>query len=606
MNDEAGFSVQDFLFAMWRRKILLVLVGLLVLIVGLAMVSRIPVVYRSSGLILVEQQEIPTQWVNSTVVSIADERIQAIGQRVLTTENLWRIAEKFDMFAESRGFLTREEIVNLVRQSFYVENVQASIRDRQSGMRSSATVAFRINYENPDPVLARDVARELASLYLDENLRARTQAAKDTRLFLESEADRLEDELADIEGKISRFKEENFGALPEHQQINIQAYQRTEEQIEDIGQLLASLEERRIILESSIDSAERLLRAGQPSTATAAVVRDPRAERLAELKAEFVNLQTRYSADHPDLIRLQREIALLEGETGVASGAGLEERLAAVQTELEAARNRYSAEHPEVTRLQQEFDLLTQQVAAAPGEVVDTAVSVEEELAEDQPSLRTDPAYIRLTTDLRSVLTEQQTLRDRRNELRARLRELDGEINKSPEVERAYRALVRDHENIQNKYNDIREKQNSARVAESLELEQKAERFTLIEEPQIPDHPYSPNYKKLLVMVLGGAMASGVAAVFGLETLDGRVRNIRALESATGVPVLSAVNVIMTPWDRRRRAIRIIFWLALLAAIIGIIVYLAMVNDISREDLQPKVLLGQLRDWLETLDLPGY
>ncbi len=606
MNEDIGFSIQDFLLAIWRRKIILILVSLLTLIVGLALISRIPVVYRSSGLILVEQQEIPTQWVNSTVVSFADERIQAIGQRVLTTENLWRIIEKFDMFPDYRNQLTREELVGWVRGSFSVENVQASIRDRQSGMRSSATVAFRISYNNPDPKLARDVANELASLYLDENLRTRTQAAKDTRLFLEAEADRLEVELADIEEKISRFKEENFGALPEHQDINIQAYQRAEGQIEDIAQMLASLEERRIILESSIDSAERLLRAGQPSTAAAAAPPDPRAERLAELKSEFVNLQTRYSTDHPDLIRLEREIALLEGDVGDSAVPGLTERLETVQADLETARNRYSAEHPEVTRLQQEFDLLSQQVAETGDTVVDTALSVESELEESQPALRTDPAYIRLTTDLRSVLTEQETLRNRRVELRTKLLSLDEEINKSPEVEREYRALVRDHENIQSKYNDIREKQNSARVAESLELEQKAERFTLIEKPQVPDHPHSPNYKKLLMLVLGGSMASGVAAVFGLETLDGRIRNIRAMEASSGVPVLATVNVIMTPWDRRRRAMKIIFWLALIAAIIGILVYLAMINDISRQDLQPKVLLSQLRAWLETLNLPGY
>ncbi len=605
MNDDAGLSIQDVVHALWRRKWILFLVSVLVLVAGLMFVSRIPVVYRSSALILVEQQEIPTQWVNSTVVSFADERIQAIGQQVLTTDNLWRIVEQHDLFPEAREYLTREQMTGLVRQNFHVENVEANIRDRQSGMRSIATVAFRIAYEDPDPMVARDVAAELAALYVTENLKSRTQAARDTRLFLEAEANRLEEDLANIEAEISRFKEENFGSLPEHQQINIQAYQRTEEQIADVAQLLASLEERRIILESSIDSAERLLRAGQPSTATGGPV-DPRAQRLSELKSEYVNLQTRYSADHPDLIRLNREIALLESELGIRVDPGVAEQLEELRQSLAEARNRYSDEHPEVIRLQQAVDRISAEAVTQDGSDVDTTSTEAADASGSRETLRADPAYIRLNTDLRSVLTEQDSLRERRRELQAKLVQLDDEINKSPEVERAYRSLVRDHDSIQAKYNDIREKQNSARVAESLELEQKSERFTLIEEPQVPDHPYSPNYRNLLIFVLGGAMASGVAAVFGLETLDSRIRNIRGLESLTGVPVLAAVNVIETPWDRRRKIVKILFLIALALAIIGLLAYLVTHHDISREDVRPGVLMENLRTWLESLQIPGY
>ena len=606
MNEEAGLSVQDLFHALWRRKWTMLLVFMLVLAAGLVFISRIPVVYRSSALILVEQQEIPTQWVNSTVVSFADERIQAIGQQVLTTNNLWRIVEKFGMFPDMRGFLSQEQLVSIVRENFHTENVQASIRDRQSGARSFATVAFRLSYDDPDPALAKNVATELANLYLGENLKSRTEAARDTRLFLEAEADRLEQDLANIEEKISKFKEENFGSLPEHQEINIQAYQRTEEQLADTAQLLASLEERRIILESSIDSAERLLRSGRSSIATSATAAvDPRVDRLATLKAEYINLQTRYSQDHPNLIRLGREIALLEDELGITVESDLSEQLADLRLSLDAARNRYSEEHPEVIRLTQAVALMEQQVSTGTGPEIDTTASVEGESTPTGSAMQSDPAYIRLTTDLRSVLTEQDSIRERRRELQAKLVALDQEINKSPEVEREYRALVRDHENIQNKYNDIREKQNSARVAESLELEQKSERFTLIEDPRVPDHPYSPNYRKLLLMVLGGAMASGVAAALGLETLDSRVRNIRGLESLTGVPVLAAVNVIETPRDRRRRFMKFLLVVILILTTIGLLLFLVNFYDISREDVEPRILLEQLRNRIETLNLPG-
>jgi len=56
--------------------------------------------------------------------------------------------------------------------------------------------------------------------------------------------------------------------------------------------------------------------------------------------------------------------------------------------------------------------------------------------------------------------------------------------------------LLRDQETARRKYEEIRSKQMSAQVAENLEDEQKAERFTLLEPPLAPDVPIKPNRKK--------------------------------------------------------------------------------------------------------------
>ena len=598
MMTDDDFSLTDYLHVFWRRKWLFLIVSLIVLVIGLAAIARIPVIYRSTGVILVEQQEIPTQWVNSTVASFADERIKAISQRVLRSANLESIINKYQLFADRTNNVTVDRLVDRVRSNFTINTTQARIRDRVSGRGNSGTVAIQISYDDPSPETAQEVASELVSLYLEENLKARTQAAADTRRFLESEADRLEQELATLEGKISEFKEKNLGALPEHQNINLQSYQRVEQQIAEIDRTLGSLEERTIILETSIDSARRLLAAGRVvDTGTGAVV-DPAYQRLDELRSQYTSLQTRYSAYHPDLIRLRREIGLLESQLSQASGTTTNEsQLQTLMAQLQEAKNRYSDQHPEVVRLERAVSALQESdsggAGSSGGGSISTAIAGPQE----------DASLIALRTDLQSAISEQRSLRNRKANLIRKLTDLETKINKTPEVEREYRSLIRDHQNIQDKYNDIRAKQNSARVAESLETEQKAERFTLLEKPRVPRNPHSPNHRKLFAMALGFAFLGGLGSVFGIELVDGRVRNIRSLETLTGVPVLATVGVIANNRDRSKRKIKFILIIVLAIMVLAGILYLAYAGQVLEKGFHPKQILSSILRRLENIEI---
>ena len=546
---EEVFSPLEFVQMTWRHKWLFGFVSAVFFVVGIVVILKIPAIYRATGLILIEQQEIPTQWVNTTVASHADERIQAIRQRVMNTENLVKIIEKHNLYASDRGQVAIDQLVKRARENFFIENVQARIRDRNTGRAGSATVAFKVSFDDPSAEVARDVATELVSLYLDENVKSRTKAIVDTREFLKSEADRLEQSLADIEEKISTFKEQNVGMLPEHQEINLQAFQRTEEQIADIDRTFASLNERRFILEAGIDSAQRSLASDTRASESEPTV-NPLRQRLGELQTELSRLQTRYSDAHPDLIKLKREIQSVKD-----------------------------------------------QIAAGGDESDGSASTVANVSSEAQD----DAALIRLRTDLRAAVSEQGSLKRRREELVNKLEDLETMINQTPEVEREFKALIRDHENIQDKYNDIRAKQNSARVAESLEVEQKGEKFTLVEPPRLPLSPHSPNRKNLAVLALGVSFLGGLGSVMGIEKLQGKIRSVRAVETVARVPVLAAIGYIENRSDRTRRRRWQLLWLLLLAVIITAGFIVVDHFEITMEDLNREKVMEMLQMLKQTL-----
>jgi len=113
--------------------------------------------------------------------------------------------------------------------------------------------------------------------------------------------------------------------------------------------------------------------------------------------------------------------------------------------------------------------------------------------------------------------------------------------------------MARDLESAQAKYQEILSKQTEAQVSQQLETERKGERFTLIEPPQPPEKPISPNRKIIVFIGLFMSLAIGVGAVAARETLDSSVRGPSDIRQMLQVPALASIPIIVTVADRVRR-----------------------------------------------------
>ena len=213
-----------------RWKVLL-LTFALVLSAAVAFAILLPPSYRSAGTILIEQQEMPPELVRSTVTSYADQRVQVISKRVMTTETLLGIMRRYDLYPKERAKDTREALLGRMRKDIGLKMISADVIDPRSGHPTSATIAFEVSYTSRSPDLAAKVANEITTLYLNENLNNRTQLARDAAQFLESEADRVNRQIADLETKLAQFKDKNREKLPELTQLNMSLLDRTEEEL---------------------------------------------------------------------------------------------------------------------------------------------------------------------------------------------------------------------------------------------------------------------------------------------------------------------------------------------------------------------------------------
>src|SRR5262245_27423725 len=171
------FSFKDFLGGLARRRVLVSIIGGVCIFAALATALLLPPEYRSTGTILIEQQEVPADLVRSTVTAYADQRLQVINQRVMASTNLLDIIRRYSLYPDRQGKDTREELLRRMRKDIDLKMVRADVIDARSGQPRQATIAFSVSYNSRQPEHAAKVANELMSLYLSENLTERQRLA---------------------------------------------------------------------------------------------------------------------------------------------------------------------------------------------------------------------------------------------------------------------------------------------------------------------------------------------------------------------------------------------------------------------------------------------
>jgi polysaccharide biosynthesis transport protein len=528
-------SLADYFQAARRRRIPALILGGAVLAIALAAAVLWPPTYRSIGTILIEQQEVPSDLVRSSVTSYADQRIQMISQRVMTSENLMRIIDRYQLYPQQRRKEPREVLLNRMREDIAMSMISADVVDPRMGRPVKATIAFAVSYDNRSPVLAAKVANEIATLYLNENLQSRRQSADDTATFLTAEGDRLSRQIDELEGKLSVFKEQNVNNLPELSQLNMQMMNRAEEEMRETESRVRSLDQQILYLDGQL---AQLTPASQIYTETGQRILSP-ADRLKTLKSEYVRASAIYAPTHPDILRMKREIAGLEREVGrVDTANDLARQLSEAQGQLATARERYAADHPDVQKLER--------LIASLESIMRTAPQTSEVMRADPDN----PAYIQVSAQREAAINDRNSLEKKSTALRARIENYEKLLAASPEVSREYSAIARELENAQLKYREVRQKQMEATLSKNLETERKGERFTLIEPPMAPDEPVSPPRAAIVVLGLMLSLGAAVGLIVLLESVDNSIHSRRDIEALVSVPPLAVLPWIETPAER--------------------------------------------------------
>ncbi len=529
MEEEQTKNFQDYIIAIRKRKAAIFSIFSVILFLTVTIAFLLPAIYKSSSTILIEQQEIPTELVRSTVTSFASERIQTIQARIMSRTNLLKIIDKFELYEDERKVQTSEEIVARMKSNVGLDIISANVVDPRTGRASTATIAFSLSFTGENPSKVQRVANQLTTLYLDENISSRTQEAAETSVFFEEEAKRLSSQLNELEEKIAIFKQEHSNTLPELRGLNLGVLQRKEAELRSIDTTLQTLEERMFYLKEQLSQLDP----GDSDVPGSL-------KRLKLLKSAYVSARSQYSSEHPDVERLKNEIASLEKEAGKSNDTTeLVESIKVLTNDLVKKRENYSVKHPDII-------VLESRIAALNIELSNTRNNP----ADNYKQEAINPLYLTTQTQIFLLEGRIKSTKQQREEILSRIEKVEVSLYEAPQVERQYLILKRDYANAYKRYQETKSKKMQADVSIQLESESKGENFTLIEPAALPEKPISPN--RPAIVVLGFILALGSGLVFAIvaDAISGAVRGARSIQRNLGALPLSVIPYELNLHDK--------------------------------------------------------
>jgi polysaccharide biosynthesis transport protein len=328
--DEQTISPHDIMTIIKRRKWNLLLPLILVFTITTAIAFLIPSYYKSESTILIENQEIPSDFVMATVTSFAEQRLQMINQRVMSTKKLIELIDQFNLYADLREKWTVEEIMEKMREDIHMETISTEVIDRRTGRPTTATIAFTLSYLGKDPGTVQKVTDTLTSFFLKENLQVRERQTQEATSFLEEEMKKVKQYLEELDIQLSNFKKQHSNELPEMLQVNLQGLNNTEMMFSRLEEQLRNSKEREEYLQTQLSGIK------------AEMKDDLDQKRIEDLRMNLISLRTRFSDEHPDVVKLKAEIAGLEKQQGVSGKKSpdnptyitIASQLAGVQSEI--------------------------------------------------------------------------------------------------------------------------------------------------------------------------------------------------------------------------------------------------------------------------------
>jgi len=314
-------------------------------------------------------------------------------------------------------------------------------------------------------------------------------------------------------------------------------------------------------------------------------------QRLAEFKRTHANAlpdemarnQDAMAQRQRDLYEYEAQIRLIQQKeailvlqlrdvspTMVGAVSNRATELATLRAELADAEQRYTPDHPDVKRLRRAIDALVQAGATS------APVTVTPD----------NPEYLRIASELDAARRELAAARSSAAQARAEMSQYAQRLANTPGVEREYLQLVRDYGIAQTQYGDTKNKLREAEFAQTLESEQRGERFAMIRTPNLPDVPYSPNRLGIILLgiVLGSGLAVGLAAL--VDSSDPSVRSARDLRELTDLPAIGAVPFMPNSADRRRQLL-VGGWALTVFVLAAIVVTVTVVEAAERPDAAP-------------------
>jgi uncharacterized protein involved in exopolysaccharide biosynthesis len=206
------------------------------------------------------------------------------------------------------------------------------------------------------------------------------------------------------------------------------------------------------------------------------------------------------------------------------------------QAELAAIQNKYTAEHPDVLKLKASIADLKEKIAAS-----NQAGPAEVQAKANVPS---SPEIEQLRAQIHQYdsIIKEQTAQQR--EVQRKIAMYEGRVQLSPTVEEQYKLLTRDHQAASDFYNTLLKKRSESAMASDINHQKKAGEFRVLDTANLPSSPSFPNHMYFGLGGLGVGVFLGLGLVVLGEARDKTLRTEQDVELFLQLPTLANIPSI--------------------------------------------------------------
>lgn len=439
-------------------------------------------------MLLVVGQVVPTDYFKPIVTERVSDRMRFLRQSVLSTTRLQPLVRRLGL---ARNGKTEETAIEEIQNNLLVARAGKPVSTEGEGRGATADVpGFYVLYTADNRQDAEQVCSEVTSMLLADNVELRGQAARSTTDFLSLQLEQSKRNLDEMDKKLAEFRHEHMGRLPGDADNDFRILASLQSQLEASTGTLNRLQQNKAELETLLDKELAVIKSAQ-----AAPIYNPVRQQLMKLLDQLVLLQTKYTDEHPDVIKTKHEIAELQAQ------------LAKMDAEADQSDELRNATVPRTG------------IKLEPSEIVRLRQAI----------VASDKAMDRVTKG-------QQKLSERIDLYQERLA-------LSPSIEEEYKQLTRDNATAHNLYNTLLANKSTAEMQTEMEVRQQGEQLKLLDPARAPKSPSYPVRWKFGIYGLGGGLCLGVGAALWLELQDKSIRDEGDVLAALELPMLAQM-----PW----------------------------------------------------------
>lgn len=474
----------------WRWRAYALLATWFVCLAGWVAVTLMPDNYKSSAVVYVDTASILQPLLQGLAIEpdTASE-LEFMQRTLLSRPNIEKVMRETDLDLTVQDPAQRERLLDSLSGRISVKREQS----RGTGSRLGRSDLFRIEFEDSDPVLARDVVQAVLNIFVESNLGQNRQDMETARRFIEEQIRTYEEQLAEAERRIAQFRRDNSEVLS----------------LSGRGQAPGRLEAAK--------------------------------QRLADAEAKMREAQVRRNALRQELSAIPQFLPSREG-LGFGPPTDTQVQILQAQVRLEDLLARYTDKHPDVVVARRKLEALEEQQRQELEAAAANLDSLTDSGAGPAATGPSNPVYERLKLQLVQEEATIATLNDAVAKARAEVERLEALSEHVPEVEAELVKLNRDYDLLRSSYDALTASRETERISRARDIQAEDVRFRILEPPQVPVVPSGPNRLLFLVAVLVAGIGSGTGLAVMLALSSDTFSNAMQIKQQLAVPVLGTIS----------------------------------------------------------------